>query len=131
MATSNAMYQRPGKAYRKLFSDTARPSLVLAHGARHMSTSFRQSVWQTDESQTAHYAKDDASASAECNVWFADSRKTALLAEVGVGTLDQALMAVMPFRHQSLRLVGLRVKILILDEVHAYDGYMCSPHAWG
>lgn len=124
MATSNAMYQRLGKAYRKLFSDTARPSLVLAHGARHMSTSFRQSVWQTDESQTAHYAKDDASASAECNAWFADSRKKALLAEVGVGTLDQVLMAVMPFRHQSLRLVGLRDKVLILDEVHAYDGYM-------
>ncbi len=48
----------------------------------------------------------------------------ALLAEVGVGTLDQLLMAVMPFRHQSLRLLGMRDKILLLDEVHAYDGYM-------
>ena len=54
----------------------------------------------------------------------ADSRKKALLAEVGVGTLDQLLMAVMPFRHQSLRLLGMRDKILLLDEVHAYDGYM-------
>ncbi|WP_313113742.1 CRISPR-associated helicase Cas3' [Pseudescherichia sp.] len=124
MATSNAMYQRLGKAYRKLFSDTARPSLVLAHGARHMSTAFRQSVWQTDKSQNMHYAQNDASAVAECNAWFADSRKTALLAEVGVGTLDQVLMAIMPFRHQSLRLVGLRDKVLILDEVHAYDAYM-------
>lgn len=124
MATSNAMYQRLGKAYRALFSESARPSLVLAHGARHMSTAFRQSVWQTDESQNAYYARNDASAVAECNAWFADSRKTALLAEVGVGTLDQVLMAVMPFRHQSLRLVGLRDKLLILDEVHAYDGYM-------
>lgn len=124
MATSNAMYQRLEKAYRKLFSDAARPSLVLAHGARHMSTAFRQSVWQTDESQDAYYAQNDASAVAECNTWFADSRKKALLAEVGVGTLDQVLMAVMPFRHQSLRLVGLHDKVLILDEVHAYDGYM-------
>ncbi len=33
-------------------------------------------------------------------------------------------MAVMPFRHQSLRLLGMRDKILLLDEVHAYDGYM-------
>ncbi|MBN4752041.1 CRISPR-associated helicase/endonuclease Cas3, partial [Escherichia coli] len=48
----------------------------------------------------------------------------ALLAEVGVGTIDQLLMAVMPFRHQSLRLLGIQNKILLLDEVHAYDGYM-------
>lgn len=55
---------------------------------------------------------------------YADSRKKALLAEIGVGTLDQLLMAVMPFRHQSLRLLGMRDKVLLLDEVHAYDGYM-------
>uniref|UniRef100_UPI003296E3C0 hypothetical protein n=1 Tax=Salmonella enterica TaxID=28901 RepID=UPI003296E3C0 len=47
-----------------------------------------------------------------------------LLAEVRVGTLDQLLMPVMPFRHQSLRLPGMRDKILLLDVVHAYDGYM-------
>ncbi|MVW16841.1 CRISPR-associated helicase/endonuclease Cas3, partial [Escherichia coli] len=29
-----------------------------------------------------------------------------------------------PFRHQSLRLLGIQNKILLLGEVHAYDGYM-------
>lgn len=29
----------------------------------------------------------------------------------------------MPIRHQSLRLVGMRNKVLLLDEVHAYDSY--------
>ncbi|EBW3163395.1 CRISPR-associated helicase Cas3' [Salmonella enterica subsp. enterica] len=89
-----------------------------------MSDSFRQSIWQPTENIAEDYARDDGNATTECHTWFADSRKKALLAEVGVGTLDQLLMAVMPFRHQSLRLLGMRDKILLLDEVHAYDGYM-------
>jgi CRISPR-associated endonuclease/helicase Cas3 len=124
MATANAMYTRLAKAYRALFADDAKPSLILAHGGREMSSSFRHSVWQPGEGSIENYAQDDASALAECHAWFADSRKKALLAEVGVGTLDQLLMAVMPFRHQSLRLLGIQDKILLLDEVHAYDGYM-------
>lgn len=87
-----------------------------------MSEAFQHSVWQPSQKTEENYAPADASA--ECHSWFADSRKKALLAEVGVGTLDQLLMAVMPFRHQSLRLLGIHNKILLLDEIHAYDGYM-------
>ncbi len=64
------------------------------------------------------------SAGAYCNQWLADSRKKSLLADVGVGTIDQALLAVLPARHQSLRMLGLRGKVLVVDEVHAYDPYM-------
>ncbi|EPJ5577240.1 CRISPR-associated helicase Cas3' [Citrobacter farmeri] len=124
MATANAMYQRLATAYHALFVDDARPSLVLAHGGREMSDSFRQSIWQPSITEAEDYARTDGNATGECHAWFADSRKKALLAEVGVGTLDQLLMAVMPFRHQSLRLLGMQNKILLLDEVHAYDGYM-------
>ncbi|EHK4159321.1 CRISPR-associated helicase Cas3' [Salmonella enterica] len=124
MATANAMYQRLASAYHALFTDESRPSLILAHGGREMSDSFRQSIWQPTENIAEDYARDDGNATTDCHTWFADSRKKALLAEVGVGTLDQLLMAVMPFRHQSLRLLGMRDKILLLDEVHAYDGYM-------
>jgi CRISPR-associated endonuclease/helicase Cas3 len=46
------------------------------------------------------------------------------LAEVGVGTLDQAMMAVMPFKHNNLRILGLNNKILLADEIHACDAYM-------
>ncbi|MDC2888533.1 CRISPR-associated helicase Cas3' [Psychrosphaera algicola] len=38
--------------------------------------------------------------------------------------MDQALLAVLPRRHQSLRLLGLNRKVLIFDEVHAADEYM-------
>lgn len=33
-------------------------------------------------------------------------------------------MAVMPFKHNNLRLLGLSDKILLADEIHAYDAYM-------
>ena len=49
-----------------------------------------------------------------------------MLADFGIGTLDQALLAILPVRHQSLRLLGLVRKVLIVDEVHACDAYMLS-----
>ena len=36
------------------------------------------------------------------------------LAQLGVGTIDQALLAVLPHRHQSLRLWGLAGKVLLV-----------------
>lgn len=124
MATANAMYQRLQKAYRQLFSPDAAPSLMLAHSTREMSDAFRHSIWQPMAQAAERYASDEATATSQCHAWYADSRKKALLAEIGVGTLDQLLMAVMPFRHQPLRLLGMQDKVLLLDEVHAYDGYM-------
>lgn len=132
MATANAMYGRLGECYRRLFADDAQPSLVLSHGARHLSDTFSQSVAVafTDKTELSTqapdrtYAKDELSASVYCNAWVADSRKKALFADVGVGTIDQALLAVLPARHQSLRMLGLHRKIIVIDEVHAYDPYM-------
>ncbi|CBL44341.1 predicted CRISPR-associated helicase Cas3 [gamma proteobacterium HdN1] len=125
MATANQMYQRVGTVYRCLYDVEAHPSLILAHGARMLVDGFRESVLQ-EQVDDICYQPTEASASVQCNVWLADNRKKALLAEVGVGTLDQALLAVLPARHQSLRLLGLSGKVLLVDEVHAYDPYMMS-----
>lgn len=123
MATSNAMYERVAKTYRRLFAGGSHPSLVLAHGARHLSAAFISSIGGlTDATQT--YGADDEAASSQCASWLADNRKKSLLADAGVGTLDQALLAILPSRFQSLRLFGLARHILIVDEVHAYDPYM-------
>ncbi|MGP3959723.1 CRISPR-associated helicase Cas3' [Nonomuraea sp. 3N208] len=51
-------------------------------------------------------------------------RKRGLLASMAVGTIDQALLAALPLKHLPLRLLGLAGKVLIVDEVHAYDAYM-------
>jgi CRISPR-associated endonuclease/helicase Cas3 len=124
MATSNAMYARLAKSYRALFSADFNPSLVLAHGAAKLSDGFVATVALTQQGADLNYLNDEHSASAYCNAWLADSRKKTLLADVGVGTIDQVLLAVLPARHQSLRLLGLSNKVLLVDEVHAYDPYM-------
>ncbi|AXE36382.1 CRISPR-associated helicase Cas3' [Chromobacterium phragmitis] len=120
MATANQMYRRVGGVYRKLFADGERPSLVLAHSARQLVEDFALSV----QSGGKPYAKDDASAGMSCNAWLADNNKKALLAQAGVGSIDQALLAALPVRHQSLRLLGLSRKVLVVDEVHGFDPYV-------
>lgn len=54
--------------------------------------------------------------------WF-NSNKRGLLAPFAVGTIDQALMAVMNVKHGFVRTFGLAGKVVILDEVHSYDSY--------
>lgn len=54
--------------------------------------------------------------------WF-NTTKRGLLAPFAVGTIDQALMAVMNVRHGFVRTFGLAGKVVILDEVHSYDSY--------
>jgi CRISPR-associated endonuclease/helicase Cas3 len=123
MATANSMYMRMKNVYRQLFSPESNPSLVLAHGASDMVKDFRESVLPTMPSLESDYGDDTAPAGAYCNAWLADNRKKALLADVGIGTIDQALLAILPSRHQSLRLLGLINKVLIVDEIHAADSY--------
>ena len=125
MATADAMYKRMSDVYHHLYKKgSERPSLVLAHGESDLSTLFTESVGLSDQEKDKDYGHDDCSASTYCNQWLADNRKKALLADVGVGTIDQALLGVLPVRHQSLRLLGLNNKVLLVDEVHAYDPYM-------
>ena len=124
MATANGMYRRMAKCYRNLFSDSESPSLVLAHGASQLSQDFQETVALHDHFIDKNYEAGELSASAYCNKWLADNRKKALLADVGVGTIDQALLGVLPAKHQALRLYGLADKILLVDEVHAFDPYM-------
>ena len=124
MATSNAMYKRVAEHYLSMYESVAKkPSIILAHGARDMNPLFQQTVI-TSGKDNSGYNAEDKTALAECHRWLADSRKKALLAPVGVGTIDQALLAVLPKRHQSLRLLGLHNKVIIFDEVHAADEYM-------
>jgi len=124
MATANAMYERMQHVYRRLFPAKIQPCLVLAHSARNLSKIFRQSVLPQSDTEPNSHGDNTVPASAHCSAWLADNAKKALLAAVGVGTIDQALLGILPSRHQGLRLLGLMNKILVVDEVHACDAYM-------
>ncbi len=121
MATANAMYGRIADVYRMLFEGNA--SLVLAHGQRNLVEAFAVSVLPAGQEEADSAQRDDT-ATARCNAWLADHSKRALLAPAGVGTIDQVLLATLYSKHQSLRLLGLFRKVLIVDEVHACDAYM-------
>ncbi|MCW3476877.1 CRISPR-associated helicase Cas3' [Limobrevibacterium gyesilva] len=125
MATANAMYSRLAEAYRALFDTGEAPSLVLAHGKRGLHERFQKSILPVPDSDDA-LATDpaDETAGAQCAAWVASDRRRAFLADVGVGTIDQALLAVLPARHAALRQLGLSQRVLIVDEAHAYDAYM-------
>ena len=126
MATANAMFDRLGGAVRHLFVPDANPSLALAHGARDLHRGFRaaRDNWGRIEASYGDSGEADIAASTACAEWIADDRRRTFLADVGAGTVDQALLAVLPARHQSLRLLGLAHRVPIIDEVHAYDAYM-------
>ena len=130
MATANAMFDRLAVAHRHLFTPDTTPSIALAHGARDLHPGFRSATLHAGREEAAYGGVEgqvepsDTTASAACAAWIADDRRRAFLADVGAGTIDQALLSVLPSRHQSLRLLGLLRRVLILDEVHAYDAYM-------
>lgn len=120
MATANAMYDRLAATYRALFVDGALPSLSLAHGKAGRKQNFLSSLASVRASNGAQ----ESAVGAFCSGWIADSRRKALLAQAGAGTIDQALMSVLPLRYQSLRVYGLAGKVLVLDEIHSFDPFM-------
>jgi len=113
MATSNAMHKRVQEHITKHLHLSG--DVRLVHG---------QSFLQEDDlllkpldnlPDEQHPAED----------WFSPKKK-ALLAPFGVGTIDQTELTALNVRHNMLRMIGLAGKVVILDEVHAYDTYMMS-----
>lgn len=125
MATANAMFDRMVAAYERLVAPEGRASLVLAHGRRAQSERFTDLVLDAipDGARMQTQEPADQPGAAQCAAWIADDRRKSFLAAIGVGTIDQAWLAVLPSRHAMLRLLGLARRVLIIDEAHAYDGY--------
>lgn len=120
MATANGIFDRLGRAYRQLFEGDATPSLVLTHGGARDHEGFRRIL--TPSISTSQTYPEEASAL--CAEWLASDGRRALFAQVGIGTIDQALLAALPVKHQAVRSAALARRILVVDEAHAYDPYM-------
>ena len=125
MATANAMFERLSVVYRHMFAAGADPSIALVHGRRDLVEGFRDATLAGGRAGGRYDDKpDDFTASAACAEWIADDRRRAFLADIGAGTIDQAALAILPSRYQSLRLFGLGRSVLVVDEIHAYDDYV-------
>lgn len=116
-ATANAMLGRLRRIAPLVFDDN--PNLLLAHGMARFNDEFISIKQATIE---GYSAEEDGWA--QCSQWLAESRKRVFLGQVGVCTVDQVLISVLPVRHRFVRGFGVGRSVLIIDEVHAYDTYM-------
>lgn len=87
---------------------------VLTSECTHRSLLLHSSAWLLETEMGEEGRPGGA--------WF-NQAKRGLLAPFAVGTIDQALMAVMNVKHGFVRAFGLTGKVVILDEVHTYDAY--------
>lgn len=115
-ATANAMLQRLEKLATVLFED--QPNLILAHGSARFNERFSKLK------QTGKTVQENEEAWAQCNEWLSQSRKRIFLGQIGICTVDQVLVSVLPVKHRFVRGFGIGRSVLIVDEVHAYDAYM-------
>lgn len=117
-ATSNQMWGRVDEMLGKQHGANTHPMLVHSQALLRQSDpvhTAEDSVEEADKNQKGDYVASQT--------WFLP-RKRSLLVPFGVGTVDQALMSVLQTKHFFVRLLGLAGKVVIFDEVHAYDAYM-------
>lgn len=126
-ATSDQMYGRVSKAL--LRQSGLGAGLTLVHSMAWLNSAYsddeldgRGEVVTCDgDERTGSGSR--AEADMRPRRWLRGSKRP-LLAQFSVGTVDQALMAVLPVRHNALRLLALSGKTVVVDEAHAYEPYM-------
>lgn len=117
-ATSNAMFTRMTQ-WAQHQPDAVRVAVELIHGQAELNADFAALE------NGSVYVEQDAPIKDSLTVHsFFSGRKTGLLANLVVGTVDQLLMAALQQKHVMLRQLGLTGKVVIIDECHAYDAYM-------
>ncbi|MFH9439060.1 CRISPR-associated helicase Cas3' [Streptomyces rochei] len=126
MATSDQMYGRVADALLRQSGQDA--GLTLVHSMAWLNSAYADDDLDTGSVLTcdgdeAGQGSDRAEADLRPQRWLRGAKRP-LLAQFSVGTIDQALMAVLPVRHNALRLLALSGKTFIVDEAHAYDPYM-------
>jgi len=110
-ATGNALFDRTLTFLRGFSTDTPL-DIQLAHGGAMLDERLHR----------LRGIDGPTGESIACSAWFSQ-RKRALLSPYGVGTIDQALFATLNVKHHFVRLWGLANRVVVLDEVHAYDTY--------
>lgn len=137
-ATSNQMFGRVREFLAMRYENEV-VGLQLLHGHASLSAEFqllradvdkilrslKVSQIYAEQKRTGQQEQAEDHASVLAAEWFT-YRKRGLLAPFGVGTIDQSLLAVLQTRHVFVRLFALAHKVVIIDEVHAYDAYMSA-----
>ncbi|QSB06523.1 CRISPR-associated helicase Cas3' [Natronoglycomyces albus] len=125
MATSNAMEHRLVDYFERRAVGPA--SLNLVH-----SMAWLRRLREEREPQEATLWANERELT-EVTEWLSGGKKAAF-APVCVGTIDQALLSVLPLKHNAFRMLAFANKTVVIDEVHAFDAYvrrlLCGFLAW-
>ncbi|MCD0444222.1 CRISPR-associated helicase Cas3' [Glycomyces sp. A-F 0318] len=125
MATSNAMETRLVEYVGRQSLDAAPVNLV------HSMAWLRR--LRAEQEETGAEVSDDARELTAVTEWLSGGKKAAF-APVCVGTIDQALLSVLPLKYNAFRMLAFANKTIVIDEVHAFDefvrGLLCGFLAW-
>jgi CRISPR system Cascade subunit CasA len=136
-ATGNAMFDRLLTWLDHLPKDATSNSVFLAHAKAALHDSWSgllragtRTIAAVDSDGTQQQSepgarKRNSAAGLQAHQWLR-GRKKGLLASFTVGTVDQVLFAALKSRHLALRHLALAGKVVIIDEVHAYDACMST-----
>ena len=136
-ATSNALFDRVVEWVKYQTADVAQEhggpiephSMFLGHSKNRFNKSYEalSEADIFDESPTPGRENNRKmlrpGTSLARHSWLSGTKK-GLLSSFVVCTIDQVLMTALQARHVMLRYLGLASKVVIIDEVHAYDAYM-------
>ncbi|KKW67459.1 CRISPR-associated protein Cas3 [Lampropedia cohaerens] len=109
-ATGNAMFRRVQRFLQRFVEKPT--DIQLVHGGAAMN----------EDVVRLRGIDHSCEAALSASAWFAQRRRP-LLSPYGVGTVDQALLCTLNVKHHFVRLWGLSNRVVVLDEVHAYDTY--------
>jgi CRISPR-associated endonuclease/helicase Cas3 len=123
-ATSNQMFRRVADYLNSAFQGEL-PNLVLLHGHASLSSELKVIEVNGEFAVSSIDGEHDIEEQVRISEWFTHTKR-GLLAMFGVGTVDQILMAALRTRYVTVRLFGLANKVVIIDELHAYDTYMTN-----
>ncbi|MFJ8860367.1 CRISPR-associated endonuclease Cas3'' [Streptomyces sp. NPDC102451] len=122
MGTADAMLPRV-----ETFADRAlsgERALMLLHSMAWLSSAVSgERAAESGAPAGAESVSAEKETAVEADGWLRGPKR-GLLAPLGVGTIDQALSAVLPLRYNALRLFGLSDKVFVVDEAHAYGPWM-------
>ncbi|WP_419702857.1 CRISPR-associated endonuclease Cas3'' [Promicromonospora sp. NFX87] len=106
----------------------ARRTVHLAHGKAHLDPVFRalrtpggRGVSRIDQDDDR--LRGDRDHGTPYVPWWFSNPKRGALADFVVGTIDQALFTALQARHVVLRHLAFSRKVVVLDEIHAFDAF--------
>lgn len=136
-ATSNALFDRVIEWVKYQTNNVAQEhgepiephSMFLGHSKNRFNKSYEElaHVQTFDEQRYPEHGNDKKTLPPDTALarhnWLCGTKK-GLLSSFVVCTIDQVLMTALQARYVMLRHLGLASKVIIIDEVHAYDAYM-------